>query len=63
MTALPNGAVWLRATPTIDDYSDDRIQKVFETLAPVLITGRVTFGLLTRKGGRLVEGADAADYQ
>jgi hypothetical protein len=58
---LPNEALWLRATPVINDFTGDRVRAVFEALAPVLITGTVN----TRPGEpfRLVDGVDAADYR
>jgi hypothetical protein len=37
---LPHGGLWLRATPTIEKFAGERIQAVFEALAPVLIAGR-----------------------
>jgi hypothetical protein len=61
VTPLRDGAVWLRATPAINDYTGERIRKVFEVLAPVLITGTARFE--HGSSWRLVEGADAADYR
>ena len=51
--------VWLRATPTINEFTGDRIRHVFEVLAPVLVTGRTE----DREGLRIVSGVDAADFQ
>lgn len=59
---LPNGAVWLRATPTINEFTANKIWAVFETLAPELPTG-VTKFRFAAESYRLVEGVDAADYQ
>jgi len=60
VSELPDGSVWLRATPTINEFTGERIEAVVRALAPVLLTGRTEFpfGYL-----RLVENADAADYQ
>ena len=58
---LPGGAVWLRATPAINQFTGDRIRAVFEVLAPVLLTGRTKF--MFGYEPRLVEGVDAADYR
>jgi hypothetical protein len=60
VSVLPDGALWLRATPTINEFTGDRIRAVFEALAPVLATGRTRF---IGFEPRLVEGVDAADYQ
>ncbi len=62
MTVLPNGALWLRATPTINEFTDDRVRLVFEALAPVLVTGVARFRL-PGETYRVVEGVDAADYR
>ena len=61
VSTLRNGGLWLRATPTINEFTGDRIRKVFEALAPVLITGAA----VNWQGEelRIVEGVDAADYQ
>jgi hypothetical protein len=58
---LPDGGLWLRATPTINEFTGEAIQRVFAALAPVLLTGitRFDFG----KRYRIVEGVDAADYR
>lgn len=37
--ALPSGAVLAQATPTPEEYTPDRVRKVFEVLAPVLPAG------------------------
>jgi hypothetical protein len=60
VSELPDGSVWLRVTPTINEFTGERITAVFRTLAPVLLTGRTEFSFGYR---RLVEHADAADYQ
>jgi hypothetical protein len=57
---LPGGQVFLRATPFIEDYQGEAVRRVFQTLAPVLLTGR---SRRPSGGGRLVEDADAADYR
>ncbi len=62
VTELPNSAVWLRATPTINEFTGNKIRAVFETLAPELPTG-VTKFRFAAESYRLVEGVDAADYQ
>jgi len=60
ISELPDGSVWPRATPAIKGFTGERIEAVFRTLAPVLLTGRTefTFGYL-----RLVQNADTADHQ
>jgi len=62
VTELPNGALWLRATRTIDEFTGDRVRRVFEELAPVLLTGNAK---LEYNGEiyRIVEDVDAADYR
>ncbi|MGW4410702.1 hypothetical protein ACWEJ6_42160 [Nonomuraea sp. NPDC004702] len=44
---LPGGALFLRATPTLDDYDEAAIERVFHVLRPVLIKGKVrrVFGM------------------
>ncbi|MFD1939301.1 hypothetical protein ACFSKW_48355 [Nonomuraea mangrovi] len=44
---LPGGALFLRATPTLDDYGEAAIERVFAVLEPVLIKGemRRVFGM------------------
>jgi hypothetical protein len=61
VSPLPNGSLWLRATPAINDFTGDRIRRVFETLAPVLLTGVPRFDRNQRY--RIIEGIDAASYQ
>ena len=61
VSQLPRGQVFLRATATLDQYRGNAVRRVFQTLAPVLLTGRPAEpypGYL-----RLVADADAADYQ
>jgi len=58
VSELPDGSVWLRATATINEFTSDRVRKVFEALAPVLLTGTTEF--LYGAKYRIVEGADAA---
>lgn len=62
VTTLPAGALWLRATPTINEFTGDRIRLVFRALAPVLVTGVAKFRL-PGETYRLVEGVNAADYR
>lgn len=62
VSALRNGALWLRATPVINEFTGDRIRRVFEALAPVLITGPA-LAKLDGEEFRIVGGVDAADYQ
>jgi hypothetical protein len=65
VTMLPNGAVWLRATPTINEFTGDKIRAVFETLAPVLPIGRAELrGHFMRADDfRILDDVDAADYR
>ncbi|HXW43381.1 MAG TPA: hypothetical protein VEL03_01235 [Streptosporangiaceae bacterium] len=58
---LPNGAIWLRATPTINEFTGEKIRAVFETLAPELPTGMPK--IWPTEEYRIVEGVDAANYQ
>jgi hypothetical protein len=58
---LPNGGLWLRATPTINEFTGQGVQRVFHALAPVLLTGTTRFDFGERY--RLVEGVDAADFR
>jgi hypothetical protein len=62
VTALPNGALWLRATPTINEFTGDRARLVFKALAPMLVTGVARFRI-PGETYRIAEGVDAADYQ
>ena len=59
---LPNGSVWLRATPTINEFTNDKIRKVFDTLAPVLLTG-LAISRFAAESYRAVEDVDASEYQ
>jgi hypothetical protein len=61
VSSLPDGSLWLRATPAINDFTGERVRRVFEALAPVLHTGVVRFG--DSETYRIVEGVDAADYR
>ncbi len=61
VSKLPDGAVWLRATPAINNFTGERIRMVFEALAPVLLTGTAEFEF--GEEYRIVEGADAAGYR
>lgn len=62
VSPLPDGSLWLRATPTINEFTGDRIRRVFEALAPVLLTGTARL-LYKSERYRIVEGVDAADYR
>jgi hypothetical protein len=57
------GSVFLRATPTLEDYDQAAARKVFEALAPVLLTGRVEAEGTEGGASRVILGVDAADYQ
>jgi len=59
---LPNHAVWAQATPTINEFTTDKVRAVFETLAPELPPG-VTKFRFAAEPYRLLEGVDAADYR
>lgn len=61
ISELPNGALWLRATPAINDFTGERVRMVFGALAPVLLTGTAEFEF--GEEYRIIEGADAAGYQ
>ena len=61
VSVLPNDSLWLRATPTINEFTGDKVRRVFEALAPVLPTGVTEFQF--SESYRIVEGVDAADYQ
>lgn len=63
VAGLPGGQVYLRATPALEDYDGEAVSRVFEVLAPVLLTGRPRRGSNATRLGRLVRDADAADYQ
>ncbi len=63
VTELPGGQVFLRATTLIEEYQGAALQRVFGTLAPVLLPGRPDPDLLGALRARLVMHADAADYQ
>jgi hypothetical protein len=64
VSRLPDGSLWLRATPTISDFTGERVRRVFEALAPVLITGKTTPSMPIWRGKfRIIEDIDAADYQ
>lgn len=63
VTELPQGQVFLRATPSIEDYHGDAVRRVFEVLAPVLLTGRPHPMMPVMGHARLVPDADAADFR
>jgi hypothetical protein len=59
---LPNNSIFLRAAPTINEFVDDRIRKVFDTLAPVLLAGPA-IPRFSSETYRAVENVDASDYR
>jgi hypothetical protein len=59
---LAGGQVLLRATPLLEQYEGAAVERVFRVLAPVLLPGRAD-PKRAPVGGRLMLGADAADYQ
>jgi len=61
VSPLRDGSLWLRATPAVNDFTGDRIRRVFEALAPVLLTGVARFE--NNESFRIVNGVDAADYR
>jgi hypothetical protein len=61
VSTLSTGAVWLRATPSINEFTGEKIRRVFEALAPVLLTG-VARDRWSEKF-RIIEGVDAAGYR
>jgi hypothetical protein len=63
VTELPEGQVFLRATPALEEYSGESVRRVFQVLAPVLLPGRPNPDLLAGLRARLVMDAVAADYQ
>jgi hypothetical protein len=48
--ALPGGSVWLEAAPRWSEYQAERVDRVFEALAPVLPPGMPQAGQLVRPG-------------
>lgn len=58
---LPDGGLWLRATPAINAFTGEAVEQVFRALAPVLLNGVATFEAGATY--RLVEGVDAADFR
>lgn len=63
VTELPRGQMYLRATQVLEDYQGEALQRVFEILAPVLLTGRPRPMSSATTRTRLVRNADAADLQ
>lgn len=63
VTELPAGQVFLRATPTLAEYQGTALRRVFEVLAPVLLTGHPDSISWATAHGRMVPDVDAADYQ
>jgi hypothetical protein len=61
VTELGHGAVWLQATAEPSGYEGAAVRRVFEALAPMLITGLATE--VYRDVRPLVRGVDAADYR
>jgi hypothetical protein len=63
VTELPNGQVFLRATPVLEDFAGPAVRRVFEALAPVLLRGRPDPAAVSGTRARLVLDADAGDFQ
>jgi len=64
VSQLSGGQVFLRATRLIEDYEGAAVRRVFEVLAPVLLTGRTAQPPPGHSPGlRVVPGADAADQR
>jgi hypothetical protein len=63
VTELPDGQVYLRATPTLAEYHGARLHRVLEVLAPVLLAGRPDPTSWAAMNGHLVPDVDAADYR
>lgn len=63
VTELPAGQVFLRATPALAEYRGAALRRVFEALAPVLLTRRPDPMSWDTVNSRLVPDVDAADYQ
>jgi hypothetical protein len=61
VSSLPDGSVWLRATPTINEFTGERIREVFEALAPILPAGVTKIRHFAAYC--IVEGVDAADLR
>jgi hypothetical protein len=59
---LPGGQILLRATPRLEQYKGAAVERVFRTLAPVLLTGRTARDRAPVLA-RLVLAADAADHR
>ncbi|GAA2077179.1 hypothetical protein [Actinomadura alba] len=62
VTKLSYGGLFLRATPALNEYDDVAVRKVFEALAPVLLSGR-TERIRGYEHLKLVYNVDAADYR
>jgi hypothetical protein len=63
VSELPRGQVFLRATPTLAEYQGTALRRVFEALAPVLLTGRPDPMNWAMAHVRVVPDVDAADYR
>jgi hypothetical protein len=61
VSVLPNGSLWLRATPAINEFTGDRVRRVFEVLAPVLTEGVAEFRF--SESYRIVRDVNAADFR
>jgi hypothetical protein len=60
VSVLPNGSQWLRAAPTINEFTGDKVRRVFKVLASELPDGVAKFRFSERF--RIVPDVDAADY-
>jgi hypothetical protein len=53
----------VRATPTLAEYQGTALRRVFQALAPVLLTRRPDPMSWATAHGRVVPDVDAADFQ
>jgi hypothetical protein len=58
---LPGGQVFLRATATVQEYEGEALRRVFDVLAPVLLTGLPIPHAVLGKHLRVVMDVNAAD--
>lgn len=59
---MPNSSIFLRAVPMINEFVGNRIRKVFDALAPVLLSGTAVTRF-SSESYRVVENVDASDYR